>query len=106
MLQCCHREYNEFFSEYTNTVKITYKPGADLFIAGWLFRQKHKENKDAEISGMQLIIDAIQTMTNIPDCMTIQHLQQATSQDDHLQQLKGYIIRGWPENKDHIPQDM
>ena len=31
--------------------------------------------------------------------MTIQHLPQATLQDEHLQQLKGYIITGWPENK-------
>ena len=53
-----------------------------------VFRQNPKENKDAEISGMQLNIEAIQTMTNISDCITIQQLQQATSQDDHLQQLK------------------
>ena len=51
-------------------------------------------------------IDVIQTTTNIPDCMTVQQLQQATSQDHHLQQLKDYIIRGWPENKDQIPQDI
>ena len=51
-------------------------------------------------------VDAIQTTTNIPDCMKIQQLPQATSQNDHLQQLKDYIIRGWQENKDQIPQDM
>ena len=55
---------------------------------------------------MQLNIDTIQTMTNIPDCMTIWQLQQATSQDDHLHKLKDYIIRGWPESKDLMPQDM
>ena len=49
---------------------------------------------------MQLNVDVIQTNTNISDCMTIQQLQQATSQDDHQQQLKDYIIRGWPKNKD------
>ena len=55
---------------------------------------------------MQLNMDAIQTTTNIPDCMAIQELQQANSQDEHLQQLKEHIIKGWPENKDQIPQDM
>ena len=55
---------------------------------------------------MQLNIDAIQTMTNITDCMTIQQLQQATSPDGNLQQLKDYIIRGLPENKDQIPHNM
>ena len=37
---------------------------------------------------MQLNINAIQTTTNVPDCMTIQELQKATSQDEHLQHLK------------------
>ena len=67
--------------------------------------QNYKENIDAEIPDMQLNTDAIQTMTIIPDGMKIQQLQQATSQANHLHQLKGYIISGWPENKDQIPQD-
>ena len=33
-------------------------------------------------------------------------LQQATSQDEHLQHLKEHIMKSWPENKDQIPQDM
>ena len=53
-------------------VRITYKPGPDLFITDWLSRQNHTENKDAEMPGMQLNIDAIQTTTNIPNCITIQ----------------------------------
>ena len=55
---------------------------------------------------MQLNVDTIQTTTNIPGCMMIQQLQQAISQDNYLQQLKDYFIRGWPENRDQIPQDM
>ena len=55
-----------------------YKPGHGLFIAGCLSRQHHKENKDAEIPGMQLNSDSIQTTANIPDCMTIHELQQTT----------------------------
>ena len=54
---------------------------------------------------MQLNVDVIQAIMNIPDCMMIQQLQQATSQDDHLQQCKDYI-RDWPENKDQTPQHM
>ena len=54
---------------------------------------KPQEKKYAEIPGMQLNIDVIQTMMNIPYSMTVQQLQQATSQDDHLQYLKCYIIR-------------
>ena len=49
-------------------MKIIYKPGPDLFIADWLSTQKNIENKDAEIPGMQLNINTIQTATNIPEC--------------------------------------
>ena len=75
-------------------VRIIYKPESDLFITEWLSRQNHKENIDAEIPGKQLNDDVIQTTTNIPDCMMIQQLQQATLQDEHLQQLKEHIIKG------------
>ena len=84
-------------------VIIIYKPGPDLFIADWLSRQNHKESKDAEISGMQLNIDAKQTTTSFQDCMIIQELQQVTSQNE---QVKQHIIKGWLENKDQIPQDI
>ena len=33
-------------------------------------------------------------------------LQLATSQDQHLQCLKDYIIQGWTERKEQIPQDI
>ena len=38
--------------------------------------------------------------------MSIPQSQQATTQDDHLQWLKGYIIVGWPETRDQILQDI
>ena len=87
-------------------VSFIYKPGLDLFIVVWLSRQNHKVNKGTQILGMQLNIDAIQTTTNIPDCMTIHKLKQAMSQDEHLQCLKEYIIKGWLERRDQIPQDI
>ena len=37
-----------------------------LFIVDWLSRQNHNENKDAEIPGMQLSINAMQAATNVP----------------------------------------
>ena len=55
---------------------------------------------------MNIHVDAIQTATNIPQCMLIPQLQQATARDNHLQWLKGYIIIGWPENRGQIPWDV
>ena len=53
---------------------------------------------------MQLNVNAIQITTDIPDCMKIQQLQQATSHHDYLQQLKDYVSKGWPGKKDQMPQ--
>ena len=64
------------------------------------------ENKDEKIHDMDIRIDAIQTSMNVSECMSIQQIQQATVQDEHLQWLKGYIIAGWPESKDHVYQDI
>ena len=46
---------------------------------------------------MQENIGNIQTTTNIQECMTMHKLQKATSQDEHPQFLKEYIMQGWPE---------
>ena len=66
-------------------VKILYKPRLGLLIADWHSRDNHKENKDAEIPIMDVKVDAIQTITNIPECMSIQQLQQATAKVEHSQ---------------------
>ena len=51
-------------------------------------------------------VDAIQASMNVPKCMSVQKIQQATAQDEHLQQLKGLIISGWPESKEQVHQDL
>ena len=61
-------------------------------------KTKPQEKQRQKIPGMQLNVYVIQTTTNILDCMIIQA--------NHLQQLRDYIIRGLPENKDLITQDL
>ena len=55
--------------------------------------------------GMQLNINTIQTPTNTPECKTMHDLQQVMFQDQHPQHPKDYIIQGWPESRDQIPED-
>ena len=55
---------------------------------------------------MDIRVDAIQMSTNVPECMSVQQIQKATEQDEHLQWLKGYIIAGWTESKDQLHQDI
>ena len=69
-------------------MQILYKPGPEIFIADCLSHHNHKENKDKPIQGMYIRVDAIQSMTDVPECMSISQFQQATMQDGHLQWLK------------------
>ena len=75
-------------------VQIIYKPGPKIFIADWLSQHSHEEKKDKPIKDMDIRIDTIQSATDIPECMSIAQIQQASAQDDHLQCLKSFIIAG------------
>ena len=87
-------------------VQIIYKPGPKVFIADWLSRHNHVEGKDKPIKGMDIWVDAIQSATDMPECISMAEIQQASSQDDHLQQLKSFIIAGWPDTKDELHADL
>ena len=47
-------------------------------------------------------MDAIQSSVDIPECISIEEIQHASSQDVHLQQLKTFIMAGWPHTKDEL----
>ena len=86
--------------------QIIYKPGPDIFIADWLLRHNHAEGRDQPIKGMELWVDIIQTATDMPEYLSMTELQQASSQDNHLQKLKHFIITGWPNSKDEISTEL
>ena len=71
-------------------VQIIYKPGPDIFIADWLSRHNHADGKNQLIKGVEVWVDVIQTATDMPECLSMTELQQASSQDDHLQKFKKY----------------
>ena len=47
-------------------------------------------------------MDAIQRSVDMPECISIEEIQHASSQDVYLQQLKSFIIAGWPHTKDEL----
>ena len=55
---------------YQYRVQIIYKPGPEIFIADWLSQHNHEEGKDKPIKDMDIRIDAIQSVTDIPECVT------------------------------------
>ena len=75
-------------------IQIIYKPGPQIFIADWLSRQNHKEGKDRPIQDVDIWVDAIQAITDLPECISIPEMQKASLQDDHLQLLQSYITAG------------
>ena len=87
-------------------VQIIYKPGPEIFIADWLSRHNHTEGKDKPIKGMDIQADALQTTTDMPECASVAEIQQASSLNNHLQQLKGIIITGWPDNRGELHADL
>ena len=88
------------------SVQIIYKPGPDIFIADWMSRHNHTEGKDKPIKGMEIQVDMIQTVKDIPECVSMAERQQASSLDNHLQQLKGIIITCWPDSRDELHVDL
>ena len=55
---------------------------------------------------MDVRVDAIQSVTDMPECVSMAEIQQASTQDDHLQHLKHFIIAGWPSTKDELHADL
>ena len=49
---------------------------------------------------------AIIASVNIPVCMSIEDIQAATCEDTHLQELKAYLIQGWPQKKEEVDHNM
>ena len=83
-------------------VQIIYKPGPEIFIAVWLSRNNHIKGKDKPIYNMDVGVDAIQSSIDMPECVSMEEIWQPSSQDDHLQQLKKFIIAGCPNTKDEL----
>ena len=69
---CCHIQKGNIYiitEAPVNSVKNTSLQSKnhiqDLFMADWLSRQNHNKNKDEDITGMQITINAMQSTTNI-----------------------------------------
>ena len=86
--------------------QIIYKPGPEIFIAEWLLQHNHVEGKDKPINDIDIRIEAIQSATDIPECVSTSQIQQASAQGDHLQHPKSFIITGWPSTKDELHTDL
>ena len=53
---------------------------------------------------MRVSINAINMSINILVCTLIQDIQTATHEAVHFQELKTYILQGWPCKKEEVAQ--
>ena len=60
------------------------------------------ENKDQEISYMNISVHAVNTTVDISICIAIEDIKTATEEDAELQMLKRYIIKRWPHTKEGV----
>ena len=87
-------------------VQIIHKPGPDIFIADWLSRHNHIEGKDKPIKDMDIQVEAIQSATDMPECISGAEIQQVFMQHNHLQKLRNLNIAAWPDTKDELHVDL
>ena len=54
------------------------------------------------MKGMGIQVDALQAVTEMPECISVVEIQQVSSINSHLQQLVGIIITGWADSRDEL----
>ena len=102
-----HSTYRTYYLKFISTGSRLYiSLGLKFSLQIGHSNTNHKEGKDKPIKDMDIRIDAIQSATDIPECISIAQIQQASAQDDHLQHLKSFIIAGWPSTKDKLHRDV
>ena len=80
-------------------VKITYKPGKEMYLADTLSRAFLRSSKNTQ--GEFERVNAVKSLPMSPD--RLRQLRRATDNDVVLQHLKRAILQGWPEEKQSLP---
>ena len=84
------------------SVHILYNPEPDLYIADWLSCHNNTENKDQEITGMNINIHTLNMAIGILVCTSVEHIRNAMSINVELQMLQTSMTRAWSQNKDDV----
>ena len=81
-------------------VCILYKHGPDFHITDRLSLRNHAEDKDQEITSLNINVNAISKAVIVPVCTSIEDIQAATHRYAPLQKLKSYIIYVLPHHEE------
>ena len=86
--------------------KNLYKLGPQFCIDDWLSKHNHTEGKDKEITGINLNIKAVETCTDMQECMMAEKNRHALQAQDYLHALTAYIIYGWPSTRAEVKEEI
>ena len=59
----------------------------------------HAEDRDEEITGININLNAFSTVVNMSVCTSIGDIQAATCEDAHMQMHRLYILQDWQHKK-------
>ena len=86
------------------TLKVTYKPGKELYIADTLSRAFLKEQKE-DLLGEELEVNWVTPQLPISEKKLIM-FRKATTDDPEMQMLRDITMTGWPKERDDVPKEM
>ena len=84
----------------------TTKAWPHAFIADWLSRHNHKTNRDEEILGLCIAINAIEQCMKISDCMAAEKIKVETQDNKHIGMLSESMSHGWPLSKTEVQKEL
>ena len=97
--QCPKRLQTLLMRVHRYDVEFRFIKGSKLIVADTLSRAYIDSKED-----VSKVLN-IKWFHNIPD-VRLHEIQQATMKDASLQQLKDYILEGWPTHKERVPPDI
>ena len=91
------------YAVYTPILDILMdKPDPDLQTADRLSRNNHAEDRDQEITDMNINVNAISTTVNTPVYTSTEDIQATRHEYTLPAELRLYIIHGWPHKKGEL----
>ena len=84
------------------TLKVTYKPGKELYIADILSRAFLKEQKE-DLLGEELEVNWVTPQLPISEKKLFM-FRKATTDDPEMQMLRDITMTGWPKERDDVPK--
>ena len=84
------------------TLKVTYKPGKELYIADTLSRAFLKEQKE-DLLGEELEVNWVTPQLPISENRLIM-FRKATTDDPEMQMLRDITLTRWPKERDDVPK--